>query len=207
MRLALPGVICLGLFFWPIHLVYTNYFSTFTSLNPNNPPFTVWVLCSIAPALPWFVGYLFGWSQKMLWERRRDRQLVPKERFKERRQLLRELRRERRQKELIPHRTYPTALDYAMERITGELTIDPPSMVTIVFTYPYTSELYVVLGFVGYAPSGPNTKDIYLDFVYFLGTHKEWKEFTEQNKEYTLMRYGFLINYEQVVYIQVDPSV
>ena len=80
-------------------------------------------------------------------------------------------------------------------------------MVTIVFTYPYTSELYVVLGFVGYAPSGPNTKDIYLDFVYFLGTHKEWKEFTEQNKEYTLMRYGFLINYEQVVYIQVDPSV
>ena len=80
-------------------------------------------------------------------------------------------------------------------------------MVTIVFSYPHTSELYVVLGFVGYAPSGPNNQDIYLNNVYFLGTHKEWKEFTERNKEYKLMKCGFLIKYEQVVYIQVDPSV
>ena len=207
MRLALPGVISLGVFFWPIHIVYANYFSTFTSDNPKNPPVVVWILCSVAPSLPWLVGHLFGWSQKMRWERRRDRQLVSKERFKERRQQLRKLRRERRQKELIPHRTYPTALDYAMERITGELTIDPPSMVTIVFTYPNSSELYVVLGYVGYAPSGPNNQDIYLDTVYFLGTYKAWREFVEHNKNYTLMKSGFLINYEQVVYIQVDPSV
>lgn len=207
MRLALPGVICLGVFFWPIHIVYVNYFSTFTSPAPKNPPAAVWVLCSVAPFLPWLVGYLFGWSQKMRWERRRDRQLVSKEQFTERRRERRRLRHEQRQNELIPHRTYPTALDYVMERITGELTTDPPSMVTIVFTYPNNSEPYVVLGYVGYAPSGPNTKDIYLDAVYFLDTYKAWREFVKHNEHYTLMRCGFLINYERVIYIQVEPSI
>ena len=80
-------------------------------------------------------------------------------------------------------------------------------MVIIVFTYPNNSEPYVVLGYVGYAPSGPDNKDIYLDTVYFFGTYNEWIESVESDNDYTLMKHGFLINYEQVVYIQIDPRV
>ena len=194
MRLALPGVIWLGIFFWPIHLVYTNYFSTFGSNNPRHPPVWVWVLCSVAPAVPWLVGNLYGWTRKQM-------------RLRERRQLGRHIQRQTRIKDPIPPRSYPSGFDYVMERITGELGTDNPPMVSIIFTYPNDSKPYVVVGQIGYAPYTPGVRDIYLDFVYFFDTYEEWIWFENQNQNYKLLEYGFLISYTNVMYMQIIPRV
>lgn len=178
-RLAFPSVIWLGIFLWPIHAVYTEYFSTFASENPRNPPILVWVACSVAPVVPWVAGYCYGWFRKQSWA-----QWWPGK----------------------PRGAHPTGFDYMMDHVTRESKPDPSPIAMIGFMDNNT-ELRIVVGQIWYASAAPHKQDIYLEPVFFLGSYDEWKSHSSVSHSLSLLGVGCLIQHKNVVWIQIDPGV
>ena len=179
-RLAFPSVIWLGIFLWPIHTVYTKYFSTFTSEDPRYPPTLVWIACSIAPAVPWVAGYYYGWLRKQSWAQWWPGKL---------------------------RGTHPTGFDYVMDNITRVSSPEPSPIVMIGFTDNNNTELRVVVGQIWYTSAAPHKQDIYIDPVFFLGSYSEWTLHSSVSNQLSLQGFGCLIQHENVVWVQIYPGV
>lgn len=76
----------------------------------------------------------------------------------------------------------------------------------VVFTDKDT-ELRVVVGQIWYASAAPHKQDIYLEPVFFLGSYDDWESHNSVSDQLSLLDAGFLIQYENVVWVKFAPGV
>ena len=69
------------------------------------------------------------------------------------------------------------------------------------------TELRVVVGQIWYTSATPHKQDIYLEPVFFLGSYDEWKSHNLVSHRLSLLSVGCLIQYENVVWVQIAPGV